>query len=79
MMASPINYVNQAKLRGAIFDHTNNGLVSGVDTEFYVDHEEPMAALHEIRQSLKWPLGDLPEGHEFLLVLSYKPVQHHRP
>lgn len=75
--ASPIAYVRDAKLCGTLFDpsgataetDTNtDGLVSGVDTEFFVDHKEALSALAWLRKHELWSLGDLPDGHEFLLV-----------
>ena len=69
MKASPVQYVQNAVLKGTIFDKQDStGLVSGVDSGFYVDHAEPLEALDYIRQEY-WPLGDLPDGHEFLLLL----------
>jgi hypothetical protein len=38
-------------------------------TEFYVDHAEPLAALSVFKDKRRWSLGDLPEGHEFLIIL----------
>ncbi|KAK0655420.1 hypothetical protein B0T16DRAFT_317604 [Cercophora newfieldiana] len=67
--SSPIAYVQDAKLRGSLFSEgSSNGLVSGVDSGFFVDHEEPLAALAWLRERGQWQLGDLPDGHEFLLV-----------
>ncbi|KAL2024559.1 hypothetical protein VTK56DRAFT_7602 [Thermocarpiscus australiensis] len=73
MAESPITYVKEAKLRGRIFDPDSTGsdargLISGADTGFFVDHREPLDALAWIRERGVWPLGDLPEGHEFLLL-----------
>lgn len=73
MEASPIEYIRQAKLRGSLFDSTDStGLVSGVDSSFFVDHSEPLEALQAVRDELEWPLGDLPDGHEYLLVIPAK-------
>ncbi|KAF2453011.1 hypothetical protein BDY21DRAFT_417402 [Lineolata rhizophorae] len=70
MKASPEGYVRDAKLRGKLFDpKDDNGLVSSVDTEFDVDHEEPLEALAWVRESMEWPLGELFDGHEFILIL----------
>lgn len=44
-------------------------MVSGVDTNFFVDHEEPLEALKDVRKELDWPLGDLPDGSEFLILM----------
>lgn len=71
--ASPVPYIKSAKLSGKLFDVTEtNGLISGVNTDFLVDHEEPKEALALIREEWNWPLGDLPDGHEFLLILQSK-------
>lgn len=70
MRASPVAYVHDAKLRGSLFDAADaTGLVAGVDSSFYIDHREPMAALKEIEKHWKWPLGELPEGCEYLVVM----------
>jgi len=73
MKASPIRYVKEAKLRGSLFDHENvSGLVSSVDTGFWVDHTEPLGALGWAQDIVDWPLGELHDGHEFLLVLEVR-------
>jgi hypothetical protein len=70
MEASPIGYVKDAKLRGNLFTpEDTSGFVSCVDTGFFVDHTEPLEALAWVREESDWPLGDLSDGHEFLLIL----------
>ncbi|KAJ9129953.1 Tartrate dehydrogenase [Pleurostoma richardsiae] len=70
MKTSPITYINQATLCGSLFEPSDSsGLVSGVNTGFFVDHEEPLEALSVVRETWRWPLGDLPDGHEYLLVI----------
>ncbi len=70
MAASPVTYVKNAKLRGTVFDPGDtSGLVSSVDSGFFVDHNEPLEALAWLREDMEWPLGELFDGHEFLLVL----------
>ncbi|KPI45758.1 uncharacterized protein AB675_866 [Cyphellophora attinorum] len=72
MASCPIVYVREAKLRGSLFGESGaeTGVKSCADTKFYVDHQEPVQALNAAKQSgLEWPLGDLPEGHEFLLLI----------
>ena len=70
MHASPVPYVRDAKLRGRLFDASDaTGLVAGVDSSFFIDHDEPMAALADIKKHWKWPLGDLPDGCEYLVVM----------
>ncbi|KAL2359841.1 hypothetical protein RJZ56_007310 [Blastomyces dermatitidis] len=71
METSPIPYIKDARLCGTLFDpEDSTGLICGVNTGFFVDHEEPLEILEMVRQSWQWPLGDLPDGHEYLLILS---------
>lgn len=49
-------------------EHTS-GIVSCVYTNFWVDHTEPLEALGRVRETTNWPLGDLHDGHEFLLII----------
>lgn len=71
--ASPIPYVREAGLHGSIFEPgDSSGLVCGVDTRFFVDHGESVETLRRVRETREWPLGELPEGHEYLLVLPGK-------
>ena len=37
--------------------------------KFYVDHDEPLAALKIFNASGKWSLCELLEGHDFLIIL----------
>ena len=70
MKASPIRYIKAAKLRGRLFrPEDSSGLISSVDSGFLVDHTTPLEALGWARDSLDWPLGELHDGHKFLLVL----------
>ncbi len=69
MASSPIPYIREAELCGHLFDSESEGIVSGVNTHFLVDHEEPLEALSLVREIWEWPLGDLPDGHEYLLIL----------
>ncbi len=70
MKESPISYVKDAKLRGSVFNPGDtSGLVSSADSEFFVDHNEPLEALAWVREEMDWPLGELFDGHEFLLIL----------
>ncbi|KAI1161160.1 hypothetical protein F5B18DRAFT_629660 [Nemania serpens] len=71
--ASPISYVQGAKLCGSLFDATDStGLVSGVNTNFFVDHQEPLEALRAVRDTWAWSLGELLDGHEYLLIMTAK-------
>lgn len=72
MKASPIRYVGDAKLRGNLFKPEDaSGLVSSVDSDtgFWVDHTEPLKALVRTRERKDWPLGELHDGHESLLII----------
>lgn len=69
MDGSPVGYVRNAVPRGIIFDgDDSSGLVCGADSEFFVDRTEPLKVLESVRRDF-WPLGELPAGHEFLLLL----------
>lgn len=70
MSASPVSYVKDAKVCGRLFDaQDTSGLICGVASNFYVDHAEPLEALSWFQENGGWPLGDLPDGHEFLLLM----------
>lgn len=69
MKVSPVEYVKNAKLRGSLFDPQDiSGAISSVYTKFFVDHTEPLEALEWVRGGLYWPLGELFDGYEFLLI-----------
>jgi len=69
--ASPVDYVRAMQPRGSLFEKDcTSGAISSVNTEFYVDHDEPLAALQTFKASGKWSLGELLEGHEFLIIVS---------
>ena len=73
MSASPISYIKDAKLRGSLFNpDVTDGTVSCVDTSFFVNHTEALEALGYVREVTDWPLGELVDGHEFLLILEAK-------
>lgn len=73
LASSPIKYLRTAKLSGSLFNkHDNSGLVCGVDTNFFIDHTEPLQALEEVRKFREWPLGDLLDGCEFLVIVQAK-------
>ncbi len=71
MKASPVDYVRNAELRGSLFhlEDSSSGLVSCADTGFFVDHAEPLEALVWVREIIEWPLGELLDGHEFIMVI----------
>ncbi len=69
--ATTVDYLRNAQLRGSLFEEQPvAGTVSSIDAKFYVDRGEPLAALKaHIASSGSWPLGELLEGHEFLIVV----------
>ncbi|KAL2417770.1 hypothetical protein ABEF95_010206 [Exophiala dermatitidis] len=70
MKESPVEYVRNAELRGNLFDPDDtSGVISSVCTNFFVDHAEPLEALKWVRQRHSWPLGELLDGDEFLLMI----------
>ncbi len=70
MDSCPVQYVKEAKLHGSLFGEVDDGSVSCADTQFWVDHEEPLKALDAVRaKGIAWPFGELPEGHEFLVLV----------
>ncbi|KZF18990.1 hypothetical protein L228DRAFT_264112 [Xylona heveae TC161] len=74
MNLSPIIYVRDAKLCGSLFDQKDtSGAISSVDTQFFVDHTEPLEVLKVVRQDRDWPLGELLDGCEFLFMVEVKP------
>ncbi|KAK3174280.1 hypothetical protein OEA41_001524 [Lepraria neglecta] len=73
MESSPISYVKDAELRGSLFNpEDTSGVISSVYTQFFVDHTEPLEALAWVREGLDWPLGELLDGYEFLLMIELK-------
>ncbi|KAF2495638.1 hypothetical protein BU16DRAFT_572867 [Lophium mytilinum] len=71
MKISPVRYVHTATLRGSLFGNNKaDGVISSANTNFWVDHQEPVEALEEVRKrGVIWPFGDLLEGHEYLVIL----------
>ena len=73
MESPPISYVRGAKLHGSLFNpEDTNGSVSCVDTNFFIDPSEPLEALSSVRETMNWPLGELLDGHEYLLLLEVR-------
>jgi hypothetical protein len=73
MKVSPISYVKDAELRGSLFDpEDTSGVISSVNTKFFVDHTEPLEALVWVREGQDWPLGELLDGYEFLLMIEVR-------
>ena len=75
LAASDVSYLKSVQLRGSIFEaDCNTGAVSSVFTEFYVDHDEPLEALDKFKVRGPWCLGDLLDGHEYLVVFPAPPL-----
>jgi len=75
-------YVREAKLRGSLFEDDVNtwvdGIVSCADTQFRVDHGEPLEALELVKENgISWPFGELPNGHEFLVLVKSEATDHY--
>ncbi|KAI0085069.1 hypothetical protein BDY19DRAFT_967885 [Irpex rosettiformis] len=72
--STPVDYLKGIKLKGSLFDpEVDDGTISLVDTNFFVDHGEPQAILDIYIQDGSWVLGNLVDGHEFFMVV---PVAH---
>ena len=69
MAVSPVAYIRDAKLQGTLFGEEREGGVCCADTQFWVDHEEPLTALAQVKKRVAWPFGELPEGCEFLVLV----------
>jgi len=68
--SSPVDYIKNLKPCGSLFEEDcTTGNVSSLFTQFFVDHEEPLDALKTFKANERWCLGDLPEGHEFLIIV----------
>ncbi|TFK80482.1 hypothetical protein K466DRAFT_667644 [Polyporus arcularius HHB13444] len=74
--ASPVRYIRTARLRGVLFEESGDpAVVSLANTEYFVDHAEPLAALGKWRakSTSEWPLGRLIQGHEFFVLVPLRP------
>jgi GNAT superfamily N-acetyltransferase len=71
MDSCPVSYVKGSRLKGELFNlPKKHGAISCAKTGFWVDHKETLNALKILkRRGVLWPLGELPEGSEFLVVL----------
>lgn len=70
MEASPVGYVKSMELHGSLFQgECTTGAISSVFSNFYIDHSEPLEVLAAYKARGEWVLGDLLEGHEFLIIL----------
>ncbi len=67
--SSPIAYIRDAEPCGSIFDPDDaTGMVMGANSHFFVDHAEPLDALYSLQADGDWPLGNLPDGREFMFL-----------
>lgn len=65
-----VEYLKSAPLRGSLFqDDVTDGSISSIDTAFFVDHTEPNRILAQYVADNKWALGELVEGHEFVVLV----------
>jgi hypothetical protein len=77
MDASPVEYVKTAELNGSLFEQqtcfgrieSTGNAVSCAFTKFWVDHKKPDAVLEEVRKTRHWPLGENPEGCEYVVLI----------
>ena len=74
MASCPVEYVRKSEVRGTLFGDEDDGegetVLSCADTGFWVDHKELETALTVLKANgVKWPLGELPEGCEFLVLV----------
>ena len=76
MKDCPVQYIREASFSGSLFDqdHHSGGAVSSINTGFYCDHKEPLAVLSRVKENMDWKLGELLEGHEFLLLIPTRKV-----
>lgn len=73
LQSCPIECIRNAKPAGTLFQPGSESIiVSAADTNFEVDHPEPNQALEVIKKNVKWPLGELAEAHELLLLIQHK-------
>jgi hypothetical protein len=69
---SPVQYLHNSKPHGSLFDNnTKDGTYCSIDTQFFVDHTEPLTILDQIPRN-NWPYGSLLEGHEFATIVQHK-------
>lgn len=73
MKSSPINYIRDAKLCRSLFNpKDSNGMVLSVDINFFINYTEPLEALVFVKEDMDWPLGELIDNYELLLILKAK-------
>lgn len=71
LASSPVLYIQNAKPAGTIFK-AGGDLRCGADTSFHIDQKEAKEAVAELEAKDEWPLGELIEGHEYLLLFDGK-------
>ena len=77
LATSDVIYLKSVQLCGLIFEaDCNTGAVLSVVTEFYVNHDEALKALDKFKVCGPWCLGDLPDGHEYLVIFPSLPLSH---
>jgi hypothetical protein len=85
VQTSSVEYVRTAEPQGSLFedqgglrDDAAKGAVCTLYTSFFIDRAEPTAALAQWKAKCggkaSWPLGDLPEGHEYLVLVKAPPL-----
>ncbi|EMD35925.1 hypothetical protein CERSUDRAFT_156662 [Gelatoporia subvermispora B] len=70
LAASPVPYIAVSAPHGSLFDPAcADGSVSSANTTFLIDHAGFRDALELFEARNAWPLGALPQGHEFLVIV----------
>lgn len=69
LSVTPVEYLKDLELRGKLFENGSSDIVSCLNTKFYVDHNEPLKVLKVFKDSGAWCLGNLLDGHEFLIIV----------
>ena len=70
LAATPIPRLKKRPLHGSLFeDDCVTNAVSLINTQFYVNQSQALEALDNYKKEKQWCLGDLFEGHEYVLVL----------
>jgi hypothetical protein len=79
MDVSPVDYVRSTNTVGLLFGTNDSGdAISCGFTDFYIDHEEPDNVLENLKKTRVWPLGTLPGGHEYLVLVKAEEVDDER-
>ncbi|KAF2842527.1 hypothetical protein M501DRAFT_927634, partial [Patellaria atrata CBS 101060] len=74
LRSSLVEYVNGAKVHGSLFHESHDGSASTADTGLHVCYDEPSEILATIQQrGTMWPLGELLEGHEYIILVEPTP------